>query len=432
MIDIYRKVISYLGLISVICLYGCGGSESSPNLAIAIAVLNSAPITACPSSGITIQSGVDANGDQVLNALEASNEQFICNGVNGAIGAVSLSPLISVNPEPIGVNCTSGGSQVNVGLDVNRNSILDHSEITSVSYVCNGYVGTNGANGVTGDVGATGSNGVAGATGTVGATGTNGTAGATGSTGATGSVGATGSIGATGTAGANGTNGSDGTNGANGNEGARGSIGIHGNDGSDGHNSLVSIVSLAIGDANCPNGGLKINYGLDTDNDSILDVEEMSVARYTCNGTNGTNGTNAPLAVVAYAYLYDIDDQIVPTGRGIVFEGGSDIHKGITHEGEEIRFEFTGIYAVSFSISPNSICQFALKLGDVILPQTVQGFDPGSQQNSGQMIIKITDLGATLKIINYGSDDVTLAIKEGKETINSSLQIIRIADLPRE
>jgi hypothetical protein len=402
MFAILKKMIRCLGVIAVIGLYGCGGSDSNPNLGIALAVVNSAPITACPSGGITIQSGVDANGDQVLNSLEASNEQYICNGVNGAIGAVSLSPLISVNSELAGVNCSSGGSQVNVGLDINRNSILDHSEITSVSYVCNGYVGSNGANGVTGVVGATGSNGIAGA------------------------------VGATGSAGTNGTNGSDGTNGANGNDGARGDIGLVGRTGSDGHNSLVSIVSLAIGDANCPNGGLKINYGLDTDNDSILDVEEMSVARYTCNGTNGTNGTNAPLAVVAYAYLYDIDDQIVPTGRGIVFEGGSDIHKGITHEGEEIRFEFTGIYAVSFSISPNSICQFALKLGDVILPQTVQGFDLGSQQNSGQMIIKITDLGATLKIINYGSDGVTLAIKEGKETINSSLQIIRIADLPRE
>jgi Collagen triple helix repeat (20 copies) len=391
MFEIYRKVISCLGLISVICLYGCGGSESSPNLAIAIAVLNSAPITACPSGGITIQSGVDANGDQVLNALEASNEQYICNGVNGAIGAQSLSPLISVNPEPIGVNCTSGGSQVNVGLDASRNSILDHSEITSVSYVCNGYVGSNGANGVTGVVGATGSNGTAGA------------------------------VGATGTAGTNGTNGSDGTNGANGNDGARGSIGIPGNDGNDGHNSLVSIVSLAIGDANCPNGGLKINYGLDTDNDSILDAEEMSVAKYTCNGENGrdgVDGTNAPVQVIAYAYLYDLVEQVVRVSGGLVFEGGSDIHKGITHEGEEIRFEFTGIYAVSFSISPNSICEFALEVGGEILPQTVQGFDAGSQQNSGQMIIKISST-ERLRVVNYGTSSVTLHKKSDRELINS-------------
>ena len=191
----------------------------------------------------------------------------------------------------------------------------------------------------------------------------------------------------------------------------------------------MSIATLLIGDANCPNGGLKINYGLDINNDSILNPGEMSAAKYTCNGTNGTD---APVAIVAYAYLYDLYDQTVEQTRGIIFEGTSDIHLGITHEGADILFDNLGVYSVAFSISPNSACQFALKLGEDILSHTVQGFDAGSQQNSGQMIIKIVNQRAPLQIINYGAAPVTLQIKADRELINASLKIIRIADLPRD
>ena len=53
-----------------------------------------------------------------------------------------------MSDEASGTNCTSGGKQVNVGLDVNLSGVLDPAEITSTSYVCNGAAGATGAGGL--------------------------------------------------------------------------------------------------------------------------------------------------------------------------------------------------------------------------------------------------------------------------------------------
>ena len=59
------------------------------------------------------------------------------NGENGKDGAASL---VAIADEPKGQNCTSGGKKISVGLDSNRNGILDESEIdtNNIYYVCNG------------------------------------------------------------------------------------------------------------------------------------------------------------------------------------------------------------------------------------------------------------------------------------------------------
>ena len=67
-----KKIFIHFGLSVIVGLAGCGGSSNSPNLAIAISVLNSAPIASCPNGGITIQSGIDANADQILNETEVN------------------------------------------------------------------------------------------------------------------------------------------------------------------------------------------------------------------------------------------------------------------------------------------------------------------------------------------------------------------------
>ena len=408
MIDIYRKVISYLGLISVIGLYGCGGSDSSPNLAIAIAVLNSAPITACPSGGITIQSGVDANGDQVLNALEASNEQFICNGVNGAIGAVSLSPLISVNPEPIGVNCTSGGSQVNVGLDINRNSILDTTEITSVSYVCHGnssavaingidgIAGINGTNGTAGATGSTGATGSIGATGTAGTNGTNGTAGATGSTGAAGSIGATGTAG---------------TNGTNGTAGATGSIGANG------LVSLLSIVNEPSG-SNCVYEGLKVSSGIDSNVNNSLDAVEVQSTKYVCNG--------APASTI-FAYIYNLTKQTVAVDTAVVFDS-TGLISGISHKGSDVVISSSGLYLITYSVSGTEPNQFAFFVNGRLLEGSIYGAGAGTQQSNGQVIVELRAEDIVTLVNITGTTEISLASKIGGDrvNVNASITILKL------
>lgn len=114
---------------------------------IAVAILNVAPIGTCPTGGITVQSGIDTNGNTILEISEATSTQYVCNGNNGA-NALNVQVLIS--NEPTGSHCANGGSLVNVGLDVNNNSILDNSETTSSNYICSGVAGANGSNGANG------------------------------------------------------------------------------------------------------------------------------------------------------------------------------------------------------------------------------------------------------------------------------------------
>ena len=120
-----------------------------------------------------------------------------------------------------------------------------------------GAQGTQGIQGIAGPIGATGASGATGPQGTIGLTGPQGTAGATGLTGPAGPAGATGA------------------------------------NGSNGKNTLVKTTSEAAG-ANCTSGGVKIEYGLDANNNGILDLSEINatLTKYVCNGATGATGAS--------------------------------------------------------------------------------------------------------------------------------------------
>ncbi len=216
----------------------CGGKTapaSSGKGSVVYAIRNAAPADACPNGGISLDAGIDTNGDGALDPSEVASTQYICNGVdgldgtdgtngtdgangtNGTDGANGLSALVSVTNEPPGQSCAAGGKKVSVGRDTNNNGVLDPSGITSSDYICNG---------------------------------------------------------------ADGADGTSGTNGAN------------------GLNTLVLVVSEPTG-VNCANGGLKVDSGLDTDVDGVLDTTEVTSTTYVCNGAagaDGASGNNWPVA----------------------------------------------------------------------------------------------------------------------------------------
>jgi hypothetical protein len=146
------------------------------------------------------------------------------------------------------------------GLDANGNGTLDAGEINAslTKYVCNGAAGAAGTIGPQGVTGATGPAGPTGPTGATGAAGPQGPAGATGAQGPAGQQGATGAAGA---------------------------------NGSNGQNSLVKT-SVEPAANNCLNGGVKLEYGLDVNNNGVLDAGEInsSLTKYVCNGATGSQG----------------------------------------------------------------------------------------------------------------------------------------------
>ncbi|HET6336337.1 MAG TPA: hypothetical protein VFG30_24110 [Polyangiales bacterium] len=59
-------------------------------------------------------------------------------GPTGPTGAAGHSSLVRVEPEPAGSHCAEGGVRVETGIDDNTNQILDAIEIDDTAYVCNG------------------------------------------------------------------------------------------------------------------------------------------------------------------------------------------------------------------------------------------------------------------------------------------------------
>lgn len=87
-----------------------------------------------------IQGLIGNSGSQGLKGDKGDTGLAGTNGTNG------LNALIKTTIEPAGVNCTSGGTKLEVGLDDNKNGLLDDPEVnaTQTKYVCNGAQGAGG------------------------------------------------------------------------------------------------------------------------------------------------------------------------------------------------------------------------------------------------------------------------------------------------
>ncbi len=72
------------------------------------------------------------DGKDGANGNNGSNGQDGSNGQNGAPAMVSHIPLEQGHFE-----CMQGGMQINSGIDLNANAVLDHDEVTNTSFVCN-------------------------------------------------------------------------------------------------------------------------------------------------------------------------------------------------------------------------------------------------------------------------------------------------------
>lgn len=165
-----------------------------------------------------------------------------CEGEEGPIG---LSSLIEVTNENIGVNCEAGGIKLDVGIDINSNGSLDIDEIQSTSYICNGLDGDIGLTSVTSEP--------AGVNCEIGGQ----------------KIDSGFDI--------------DGDGALEAEEIVSTSFVCNGQDGGI---SLVNISEEAIG-ANCSNGGIKIESGIDSNGDALLDSDEIQITRFICNGING-------------------------------------------------------------------------------------------------------------------------------------------------
>ena len=87
----------------------------------------------CLYGGTKVQVGLDANKDGVLDPSEvnANGTTYVCNGAG-------KNSLVKTSVETAGPNCPFGGTKIETGLDVNNNNTLDADEVNpdATSYVC--------------------------------------------------------------------------------------------------------------------------------------------------------------------------------------------------------------------------------------------------------------------------------------------------------
>ena len=93
----------------------------------------------CAFGGLLIHSGLDLNEDQSLQEDEISASTFLCKSEDGHDALVELT---EVDPDMNGP-CYFGGTQIDSGVDLNRDGVLSEDEITSTQFVCAVHINEN-------------------------------------------------------------------------------------------------------------------------------------------------------------------------------------------------------------------------------------------------------------------------------------------------
>ena len=272
----------------------------------------------CSSGGVRISVGQDSNENGTLDESEISSVSFVCNGGDGndgSNGQNGTSLVARTSPENPGNNCESGGTLVEIGSDTNSNNSLDDNEVQSTFYVCNGSDGADG-----------GENGANGLTSLIRVS--NSTSCANG--GLTIEVGLddndngeldNGEINASYEL----CNGIDGTNGSN---------------GSDGLSTLINVTSEGSGE-NCTNGGLLIVVGIDDNNDNVLDAAEVDATAYVCNGSDGTDGNDGSNGTSSITRVTTESAGVNCANGGLKIEiGMDDVTQDGTLQNEEVDYTY--------------------------------------------------------------------------------------------
>lgn len=177
---------NFLALL-VLLLLSCEGDVGPSGIDSLIETSDEPAGINCATGGLKVDIGLDTNKNGVLDANEIKTTKFICSGAAGQ------NSLVKTTAENAGSNCPAGGLKVEAGVDANKNGTLEQSEVQSTQFVC------NGANGI---------------------------------------------------------------------------------------NSLVNS-SLVTPGSDCPNGGIKLDIGVDANRNGLLDQSEIQSTRFICNGADG-------------------------------------------------------------------------------------------------------------------------------------------------
>ena len=261
------------------CHIDCGGAPGKNAL-----VEKKDVTTECPNGGFKLVAGTDFNSNGILDPDEITVEEIVCNGVDGQDG---VGDAVRTSTEPAGTNCQNGGQKIERGRDLNRNGQLDVSEITSTNYVCNGIDGTNGHDARTRTSITNDPTLCASGSGVIFESGTD-----------------------------------------NNDNGVLDDPEVSTTDvicdGADGKTTRMIVATEPAG-TNCAVGGFSVVYGVDENDNGLLDTAEQSPAQYICHGQDGYSVVMRVTADIA-----------ICSWNGYRLQFGQDLDRnGILDTGEE-------------------------------------------------------------------------------------------------
>ncbi len=109
--------------------------NGNPSTAMATEAIE--PGEVCEYGGVSIDVGIDENRNGVLDAEEVDNTVVLCNGATGAEGTSGDSALIEITPLESGhPECPYGGYVITAGVDDDRDGILAPEEVDSSLFQC--------------------------------------------------------------------------------------------------------------------------------------------------------------------------------------------------------------------------------------------------------------------------------------------------------
>lgn len=228
----------------------------------AVSVTEEAAGTNCAAGGVKVTIG-------------SEQPKYVCNGEKGDKGHDAISRTTSFNAGEMTAEsgCANGGTKIEVGVDSDDSNELEDTEITQTKYICNGENGGNGHNALLkvsdepkGD-NCTKNDGIKIETGI--------------------DLDNSGSL-------------EDSEvdptqtkyvcNGKN--------ASSQGAPGPKGHDALARTSSFNAGEmeaeSGCVNGGIKIEVGVDSDDNGKLEDSEVTQIKYVCNGDQGPKGDEGP------------------------------------------------------------------------------------------------------------------------------------------
>lgn len=130
-----NKIIVYLIIITL--FIGCNGEDGNigpSGLNSLISTIEEPAGTNCEFGGLKVETGLDDNSNNTLDSNEVLKTDYICS-------VAGNNSLLNMVDEPDGTTCANGGIKIDTGIDNNGNNVLEDSEVLISRFICNGVDG---------------------------------------------------------------------------------------------------------------------------------------------------------------------------------------------------------------------------------------------------------------------------------------------------